>query len=131
LRGRPCIPRQTYGRDYWREAGAQNDRKAPVSARGGRQTGSYGQPIRANAAGIDAPLVRGADLMKGPADEVVEAFFGYANRAIFEHEHVSYDLNGVMKHKGRNVVIGMGILHLQGHDDGLPFTITINPASAG
>jgi hypothetical protein len=72
-----------------------------------------------------------ADLMNGPADEVVEAFFAYANRAIFEHEHVSYELNGVMKHKGRNVVIGMGILNMQGHTDGLPFTITINPASAG
>ena len=72
-----------------------------------------------------------ADLMSRPADDAVAAFFDYANRAIFEREQVSYELNGVMKHKVRNVVIGMGVLHMQGHDDGLPFTILINPASEG
>lgn len=72
-----------------------------------------------------------ADLMQEPADDVVAAFFSYANRAIFEHEHISYELNGVMKHKNRNVVMGMGVLHLEGHTDGLPFTIAINPASMG
>lgn len=71
-----------------------------------------------------------ADLLKGPADELVEAFFAYANRAIFEHERVTYELNGVMRHAARDTVIGMGVLHLQGHPGGMPFTITINPASA-
>ncbi len=71
------------------------------------------------------------DLMTRPADEVIEAFFSYANRALFEHEHVTYELNGAMKHKSRNVVTGMGVLHMEGHVDGLPFTITINPAAIG
>ncbi|MGE3301965.1 MAG: hypothetical protein AB7M12_02500 [Hyphomonadaceae bacterium] len=71
------------------------------------------------------------DLLERPADEVVEAFIEYANRTIFAHERVTYELNGVMKHTPKGVVVGMGALHLPGHKDGLPFTIIINPAKAG
>ncbi len=72
-----------------------------------------------------------ADLMDGPSDDVVAAFFQYANRSIFEHEHVRYELNGVMRHEGKNVVVGMGVMYLEGHKKGLPFTITVNPESVG
>jgi hypothetical protein len=71
------------------------------------------------------------DLMMRPADAVVEAFFAYANRAIFQNEHIEYELRGVMKHTPKDVVVGLGVLYMPGHPDGLPFTIVISPAKMG
>jgi hypothetical protein len=50
---------------------------------------------------------------------------------LFETRRLDYALNGVMRHNARNVVIGMGALYLEGHPEGLPFTVTINPAATG
>lgn len=71
------------------------------------------------------------DLIRRPADELVAAFFAYANRALFESGRLDYELNGVMRHNAKNVVIGMGTMFLDSHPDGLPFTVTINPAAMG
>jgi hypothetical protein len=72
-----------------------------------------------------------ADLMKRPADDVVKAFIDYASRAIFEGDDISYELNGVMKHAPEDVVVGMGTLYRNGHEQGMPFTVIINPAKKG
>jgi hypothetical protein len=44
---------------------------------------------------------------------------------------VRYELNGVIRHNRRDVVVGMGVMHMEGQSDGFPFTITISPASRG
>jgi hypothetical protein len=72
-----------------------------------------------------------ADLLKRPADDVVKAFVDYAGRSIFEGDEVSYELNGVMKHEMKNVVVGMGTLYRNGHPEGMPFTVIINPREMG
>jgi hypothetical protein len=72
-----------------------------------------------------------ADLMTRPADDVVKAFIDYAERSIFEDDHIDYELNGVMKHKMKDVVVGMGALYRKGHEEGLPFTVIINPREIG
>jgi hypothetical protein len=74
-----------------------------------------------------------ANLMSRPADEVVEAFIAFANREIFDTEPVRYELNGVMRHDGKDVVVGMGKLAREGDPPGGgdAFTIIINPAGMG
>jgi hypothetical protein len=71
------------------------------------------------------------DLMKRPADDVVKAFIDYAERSIFQGEDIHYELNGVMKHPPQDVVVGMGTLYRDGHPEGLPFTLIINPKKLG
>ncbi|HVZ99293.1 MAG TPA: hypothetical protein VG841_03140 [Caulobacterales bacterium] len=70
------------------------------------------------------------DLMKRPADDVVAAFFDYADREIFERGHVAYELNGAIKNKKLGTVVAIGSMHMQGdkEDDENPFTIFISRA---
>lgn len=65
------------------------------------------------------------DLMERPADEIVGAFFEYAEREVFSRGHVEYELNGAVKKK--ETVVAIGSLHLQGDRDQQPFTIFIAP----
>ncbi|MET0182005.1 MAG: hypothetical protein ABW199_03870, partial [Caulobacterales bacterium] len=48
------------------------------------------------------------DLMKAPADDIVAAFFDYADREIFDRGHVAYELNGVIKNKKQGTVVAIG-----------------------
>jgi len=69
------------------------------------------------------------DLMKQPADDVVAAFFEYADREVFNRGHVDYELNGVIKNKDVNTVVAIGQLRMSdqpGSDPALPFTIFIS-----
>lgn len=66
------------------------------------------------------------DLMKRPADDIVAAFFEYAEREVFTRGHVEYELNGVVKKQ--NTVVAIGSLHMQGDNDQEPFTIFIAPS---
>lgn len=63
------------------------------------------------------------DLMNRPADEIVGAFFEYAEREVFSRGHVEYELNGAVKKQG--TVVAIGSLHMQGDSDQQPFTIFI------
>lgn len=67
------------------------------------------------------------DLLKRPADEVVAAFFEYAEREVFTRGHVEYELNGAVKKK--DTIVAIGSLHMQGDSDQQPFTIFIAPAN--
>lgn len=66
------------------------------------------------------------DLMNRPADDVVAAFFEYAEREVFTRGHVEYELNGVVKKN--NTVVAIGSLHMQGDKDQEPFTVFIAQA---
>ena len=69
------------------------------------------------------------DLLKRPADEVVSAFFDYADREIFERGHVAYELNGVIKNKKQGTVVAIGQMHVEGEtneEDMQPFTLFIS-----
>ena len=69
------------------------------------------------------------DLLKGPADELVAAFFDYADRAIFTRGHVAYELNGVIKNKKLGTVVAIGQMHVDGEtneEDYQPFTLFIS-----
>lgn len=70
------------------------------------------------------------DLMLRPADEVIAAFFEYAEREVFARDHVEYELNGVIKNKDLRTVVAIGSLHRRDHDDhgGQPFTIFVSAA---
>jgi hypothetical protein len=71
------------------------------------------------------------DLMKHPADEVVAAFFEYADREIFERGHVAYELNGAIKNKKQGAVVAIGAMHIDGktdEEDLQPFTLFISRA---
>lgn len=67
------------------------------------------------------------DLMTKPADDIVAAFFEYANREIFTRGHVIYELNGVIKNKQQGKVVAIGQMHMDDErdDDLRPFTIFI------
>ncbi|HVY84199.1 MAG TPA: hypothetical protein VG943_03640 [Caulobacterales bacterium] len=68
------------------------------------------------------------DLMKRPADDVVAAFFDYADREIFERGHVVYELNGAIKNKKHGTVVAIGSMHMvdgKQEEEGQPFTIFI------
>jgi len=67
------------------------------------------------------------DLMRRPADEVVAAFFEYAEREVFTRDHVEYELNGVLKSRDANTVVAIGTLHMRDHpNDQQPFTVFIS-----
>jgi len=69
------------------------------------------------------------DLMKGPADDVVAAFFEYADRVLFANQHIQYELNGVIKKPEQGTVVAIGQLNRHEHrDEGdwLPFTLFIS-----
>ncbi len=68
-------------------------------------------------------------LMDGPADDVVAAFFEFADREIFSTGHIAYEINGVIKNAKQKTVVAIGQLHREGHEDeGLqPFTLFIAP----
>jgi hypothetical protein len=72
------------------------------------------------------------DLMNNPADEIVGAFFEYADREIFDRgHHVGYELNGVVKNKKQNSVVAIGSMYLDNEKDGedlRPFTLFIAKA---
>ncbi|MES1200740.1 MAG: hypothetical protein ABUS57_04765 [Pseudomonadota bacterium] len=67
------------------------------------------------------------DLLKRPADDIIAAFFDYADREIFTRGHVVYELNGVIKNKKQGTVVAIGQMHMEGdnEDEGNPFTIFI------
>jgi hypothetical protein len=68
------------------------------------------------------------ELLEKPADEVVAAFFDYADREIFTRGHIAYELNGVIKNKKQGVVVAIGSLYMnhgRGEEDIQPFTIFI------
>lgn len=69
-----------------------------------------------------------ADLMQRPADDVVAAFFEYAEREVFNHGHLEYELNGVVKNKDFKTVVAIGSMRMQGDADYQPFTVFIAPA---
>jgi hypothetical protein len=68
------------------------------------------------------------DLMSRPADDIVAAFFEYAEREVFKRGHVRYELNGAVKNQQHNIVVAIGSMHMQGDADSQPFTIFIAPA---
>jgi hypothetical protein len=68
------------------------------------------------------------DLMQRPADDIVAAFFEYAEREVFSRGHVEYELNGVVKGKDQRTVVAIGSMRMQGDEDYQPFTIFIAPA---
>lgn len=71
------------------------------------------------------------DLMKGPADDVVAAFFEHADRQIFQRGHMAYELNGVIKNKAQGAVVAIGSMHVEGETndaDMQPFTLFISKA---
>lgn len=68
------------------------------------------------------------DLMDRPADDIVAAFFEYADREVFARGHVEYELNGVVKNKNLKTVVAIGSLHMQGDTDAQPFTVFISAA---
>jgi hypothetical protein len=71
------------------------------------------------------------DLMDRPADDIVAAFFEYAEREVFSRHHVEYELNGVLKNKAVKTVVAIGSLHMRDHDhptDNRPFTLFISAA---
>lgn len=68
------------------------------------------------------------DLLKRPADDIVAAFFDYADREIFDRGRVSYELNGVIKNKKQGTVVAIGSMYMDGrHEeaDMRPFTLFI------
>ena len=67
------------------------------------------------------------DLINKPADEVVAAFFEYAERELFRTQDVEYELNGVVKNSELNTVVAIGQLHRRGQEDhpDQPFTLFI------
>lgn len=69
------------------------------------------------------------DLWSAPADDIVAAFFEYADREIFNKRHVGYELNGVIKNKKQGVVVAIGSMYMDAnHDDEdmQPFTLFIS-----
>lgn len=67
------------------------------------------------------------DLMSRPADDIVAAFFEFAEREVFTRDHVEYELNGVLKNKDLKTVVAIGSLHMHDHpNDVQPFTIFIS-----
>lgn len=65
------------------------------------------------------------DLFDNPTDEIIEAFFEHADRAVMSRNHVNYEINGCMKHKDRDVVVAMGQLVLDNGPPAVPFTLII------
>jgi hypothetical protein len=71
------------------------------------------------------------DLMRAPADDIVAAFFEYADREVFHRNHVAYELNGVIKNKTQSTVVAIGTMHIEGQsdpEDMQPFTLFISRA---
>lgn len=69
------------------------------------------------------------DLLQRPADDVVAAFFDYADREIFSRGHVGYELNGVIKNKKQGTVVAIGSMYVgsESEEENLrPFTIFIS-----
>ena len=67
------------------------------------------------------------DLIDRPADEIVEAFFDYAERELFRTQDIEYELNGVLKNVEQQTVVAIGSLYRRGQDDHplQPFTLFI------
>jgi len=67
------------------------------------------------------------DLMDRPADEIVSAFFEYAERELFRSQDIEYELNGVVKNQEQGTVVAIGSLYRRGQGDHplQPFTIFI------
>jgi len=66
------------------------------------------------------------DLMKQPADDIVSAFFDYADRELFDSKHVTYELNGVIKNKKQGAVVAIGSMFVgpdRDEEDNRPFTL--------
>ena len=69
------------------------------------------------------------DLMSRPADDIVAAFFEFAEREVFTRDHVEYELNGALKNKELKTVVAIGSLHMHDHpNDSSPFTVFISAA---
>ena len=71
------------------------------------------------------------DLLSRPADDVVAAFFDYADREIFDRGHIAYELNGVLKNKKQGAVVAIGSMYMnegRNEEDLQPFTIFISRA---
>lgn len=71
------------------------------------------------------------DLLQRPADDIVAAFFDYADREIFNRGHVAYELNGVVKNKKHGTVVAIGSMYMnpeRGEEDLQPFTLFISKA---
>jgi hypothetical protein len=67
------------------------------------------------------------DLFEQPTDDIIAAFFEHADRTVFSHHHVNYEINGCMKHNDRGVVVAIGALYLEKGKSPLPFTLIIGP----
>ena len=71
------------------------------------------------------------DLMKKPADDIVSAFFEYADRQLFSKEHVTYELNGAIKNKKQGAVVAIGSMFVgpdRDEEDNRPFTLFLSRA---
>jgi hypothetical protein len=69
------------------------------------------------------------DLFDHPTDEIIEAFFEHADRAVMSRHHVNYEINGCMNHRDRDTVVAMGQLIFDGGDRA-PFTLIIGKKEA-
>lgn len=65
------------------------------------------------------------DLMQRTADEIVTVFFDQIEDSILKH-HADWELNGVMKNRDRDVVVGMGSLIPVKDEPSLPFVVVIS-----
>lgn len=63
------------------------------------------------------------DMMRRPADEVVDLFFEHISVRVLKHK-VEWELNSVMKHRDRNIITAMGSL-LHDQDPPMPFLLMI------
>lgn len=69
------------------------------------------------------------DLMAQTPVRVVRRFMEHADRGLFPHHHLDYELNAAFKNEGRSVVTALGSLILE-HAPPLPFMLMITAAAA-
>ena len=70
------------------------------------------------------------DLMSRPADDIVAAFFEFADREVFTRGRAEYELNGAVKNAKLKTVVAIGQFHMAEDtaNQGAPFTIFISAA---
>ena len=64
------------------------------------------------------------DMMRRPADEVIDLFFGHVSAQILS-ESVDWELNSVMKNRDGSIVTAMGSF-LHDNDPPVPFLLMIS-----
>lgn len=64
------------------------------------------------------------DVMRRPADEIVDLFFGHVSAQIL-HESINWELNSVMKKQNGDIVTALGSF-LHHEDPPVPFLVMIS-----